>query len=217
LKRLRFELLLGAVFAALWFATWAWQHPGAMGERISAGDSQRYQRILAAAPVQPEVRAQLLARVNEWIATDDGRAVYMVNVLRLYKGLQRFPGSPSYGGTPQESNARYEAAAGPVLLKHGGYPVYAGVTQGANILENRPELDHWDRTLVVRYPSRRAFLEVLVDPEFQKVVPYKFMALSVMLVPTNVELLIPELSALLGAALLVVYLAIGWWRASRRR
>jgi hypothetical protein len=217
MKRTRFQWLLGLAFVALWFAVWLWQHPGARGERISAEDMARYERALSTAVIPKDVRDQLLARVRAWSASDDGRAVYMLNVLRFNPELRRFEGGPTDGGDPHESNARYEAAAGPLLLKHGGYPVYAGEVQGPNLLEHRALLDRWDRTLVVRYPSRRAFMEVIVDPEFLKVVPYKLMALSVMLVPTKVELLIPELSTLLGAVLLVVYLAIGWWRASRRR
>jgi len=33
----------------------------------------------------------------------------------------------------------------------------------------RPDLDNWDRVLVVRYPGRRTFLKLITNPEYIKV------------------------------------------------
>ena len=102
-----------------------------------------------------------------------------------------------------------------MLLKRGGYPVYAG-DLGRNLLEFKPEVDDWNRLLVVRYPSRRAFMDLVTDPAYAPVLPYKLMALSVVLSPSAEELVIPPLPLAGGALLLVLFLAIGWWRSARR-
>ena len=42
-----------------------------------------------------------------------------------------------------------------------------------------PELDNWNRALVTRYPGRREFFELMTDPEYIKVSPYKLASLKV--------------------------------------
>lgn len=217
MKNHRFELRLAAAFLVLWSAVWAWQHPGALGARIGARDVERYMRALERLPYPAEERPQLLARARAWMESDDGKPVYMLNLMRFHPELRRFEGAPAdYDGTPVESNARYESVVMPMLFAHGGYPLYAGVARPENLMEYRPELDRWSRLLVVRYPSRRAFLDLIAEPGFQAVEPYKLMALSVVLTPTEADVVIPELDTLFGAGLLCVFLATGWWRSSRR-
>lgn len=212
----RFEWALGAIFVALWLASWLWQNPGALGGRIGAQDRARFLAGVEKLPFPPQDRAEMVKRLGAWIDSDDGKPVYMLNLMRFYPELNRFPGSLAFQGTPQQSNAIYESTAIPMLFKLGGYPVYAGTMRAKNILEYKPELDDWSRLLVVRYPSRRAFMELVSDPAYAKVAPYKLMALSVTLSPTTSEMVIPELSLLAGAVLLIAFLAIGWARAARR-
>jgi len=214
-KRYQFELVLGAVLLALWLAIWLWQNPG-IGERLDAPDVARYMAALEQLPIPPEERDATLRRARNWMETDDGRPVYMLNLMRFYPELHHYPGSLNFQGTPQESNAIYENAVIPLLLKVGGYPLYAGRTQGRNLFEHRADLDDWSRVLVVRYPSRRAFLDLLCSPVYREIAPYKLMALLLVLTPGSIEMAIPELPWLTGALLLIVFLAVGWRRAARR-
>jgi hypothetical protein len=217
MRRLRFELILALVFAALWLALWRWQNPDAERERIPPQEVARYLQATAKLPFPPDERAGMLAAAKAWMESDDGKPFYMLNLMRFHKQLRAFPGSIDFQGTPQQSNARYEDAAIPMLLKRGGYPTYAGAAQGKNILEQRPELDDWGRVLLVRYPSRRAFLELVSDPAYAPTAPLKMMASQVFLVPLTDEIVLPELRWLVAGVLLVVYLAIGWHRALNRR
>ena len=145
---------------------------------------------------------------------DDGKPFYMLNLMRYYPELRRLPDAPEFKGTPQESNARYEAAARSMLLKVGGYPLYAGTPQGKNIVEHDPALDGWGRLLLVRYPSRRAFMRPVTRPAFHEIEPYKLMALQLILTPTTPERVVPSVSMMVGGVLLVVFLAVGWARAA---
>ncbi len=54
----------------------------------------------------------------------------------------------------------------PFLLKVGGQPLYAG--DGSTALVAEPG-QAWDAVLLVRYPSRAAFLQMVADPEYQRI------------------------------------------------
>jgi hypothetical protein len=67
---------------------------------------------------------------------------------------------------------------------------------------------------VVRYPNRRAFIQLMTHPDFEHVVPLKLMSLKIMLTPMRPQLAVPELPVIAAATLLPLFLAIGWWVAA---
>jgi uncharacterized protein (DUF1330 family) len=83
---------------------------------------------------------------------DPGGPVYMLNLLR-YK--------PEGG---RERYAEYGAAAQPFLEGVGGEIVYAGE---CSTLLVGPDGHDWDTMIVVRYPSRGAFGEMVGNPDYQ--------------------------------------------------
>jgi hypothetical protein len=145
LKTQRFEWLLGAVLA-VWRATCP----------ESPGSTRRFLRAFGLA--------------------DDCRPVYMLNAMRYYPELKRGPGMEGVPGTPAEANAIYEKAVMPILFRLGAYPLFGGATMEistngkahSNLDGFDPAIDDWSRILVVRYPSRRAFFELLSDPQWLK-------------------------------------------------
>ncbi len=56
----------------------------------------------------------------------------------------------------------------------------------------RPGLDNWDRVIVVRYPGRRTFPDLVASPGYLKVMPGKLSSLEVALTPVSSELVIPD-------------------------
>ena len=85
----------------------------------------------------------------------------------------------------------------------------------SNLLGYERSVDDWSQVLVVRYPSRRAFLALLSNPAYLDVMPYKLASLNVALVPVRAELVIPDLRWIVGLVLLAVFLGVGWLRAAR--
>ena len=69
---------------------------------------------------------------------------------------------------------------------------------------------------MVRYPDRRAFLSLLADPAYGPLVPYKMMAVELVLVPVAGDVVIPDLRVAFGGLLLITFLTIAWFRAIRR-
>jgi hypothetical protein len=209
-----FELALAALLIALFIMVWVWQNPGMIRGRLGATEIAQLMSQVEKLPFPDGERPELYRRLRTWLEGDDGKPFYMLNLMRYYPELRRLPDAPDFKGTPQESNARYEAATRSMLLRIGGYPLFAGTPHGKNILEHDPALDDWSRLLLVRYPSRRAFMKLLTDPAYAEIEPYKVMALQVVLTPTAAELVVPNVAWSVAGVLLVVFLAVGWARAA---
>lgn len=92
--------------------------------------------------------------VRRYVEEDDGGPVVMLNLLR-FKGAA---GRASY--------EQYAAAVAPHIERVGAEIVYAGDC-GTTVV---PADGHeWDSVLLVRYPSRQKFLEMVMDPSYQEI------------------------------------------------
>jgi hypothetical protein len=145
-----------------------------------------------------------------------------LNVMRLFDQNKPFPGGPTTG-TPREANNYYEEVATPLLLKSGAYPLVSGETtrirpsqKVSNLIVHEAPLDNWDRVLVVRYPGRRSFFNLVTNSEYLRVMPYKLASLNVILTPLKGELVIPDLRWIAGGVCCAIFLLVGWVRAVLR-
>jgi hypothetical protein len=210
-----FELVFAAILLGVFLAFWFWQHSWTIRRKLAPEEIDRLvDAIEKQVPLPAQEQAQLLARIRAWAEADDGKPVYMFSLKRYYRELRTFPGSVDFSGTPEQANQFYERTVTPLLFKHRGYPLVGGTTQGKNLMEHEPALDDWSRALVVRYPSRRDFLNLMADPAYGPLEPYKTMALKVVLVPVSGDLVLPDLRLVVGAALLILFLIVGWMRAA---
>jgi uncharacterized protein (DUF1330 family) len=82
----------------------------------------------------------------------DGKPLVMLNLLAFKPdgGRQRYE--------------EYGAAVAPLLEKAGGRIVFVGEPAAALIGD-----DSWDLVVLVEYPTRQAFLEMIGSPEYQAV------------------------------------------------
>jgi uncharacterized protein (DUF1330 family) len=78
--------------------------------------------------------------------------VYMLNLLEFL---------PEGGA---ERYAEYGAAVAPLFARAGGKAIFAGRPSESLIGEGS-----WDMVLVVEYPSRQAFLDMVSSPEYQAI------------------------------------------------
>ena len=225
MKTHRFGLFLGAVLAALFVAFWIWQTPGNLQKLSSAEVDAYLHKLEGKLPGNPAEQAMFLTRMRAFGLADEGRPVYMLNLMRYYPALKRGPGMEGVRGTPAEANAIYEKAVMPILFRLGAYPLFGGETMEiradgkahSNLDGFDPAIDNWSRILVVRYPSRRAFFELLTDPQWLKFAPCKIAALEIALVPASGQVVSPDLRWVVGGVCLIVFLGTGWLRAARRK
>lgn len=221
MKSYRFELILGTLLLTLFLLVSHWQAPGS---KLTQAEINDYLVKLQQLPWPDDEKALMLSHIKAWSEADDGRPVYMLNLMRYFPTLRPLPGVEGFQGTPAEANAHYESGVIPILAHLGVYPVFASEMQGVlggaqpstNLITFAPELDNWSRVLVIRYPSRRAFLELLSDPVYMSYAPYKAASLLVALAPMKGDMVFPESRQGLGAVLLILFLLAAWWRALRR-
>ena len=204
-----FELILAGALTVLYMAFWAWHSQGA--GKLTQAEIDHYLAIIEKLPLPAEGTKAVCARIRQWAEADDGKPVYMLNLISFFKELHSFPGAPAFKGTPQEANAYYEKGITSLWLSHAAYPTFAGIPQGKNLVNIQPERE-WGEVIICRYPNRRTFLKLLADPEYGPKSPYKFMTVGLDLVPLAAHRIIPDLRIVVGVSLLILFLAINWLR-----
>jgi uncharacterized protein (DUF1330 family) len=101
--------------------------------------------------------------LKRFLAEDDGGPVTMLNLLRF---------------KPDGGRASYDAyaiAIVPFLKRVGGTVLHFGDT-GTSLVA--PDSHEWDAVLLVRYPSRAAFAQMVADPEYQQITHLRTEALD---------------------------------------
>jgi hypothetical protein len=204
-----FPIGLAAAFVALYWIFCRWHSQG--GGKLTKAEIDRYMAIIEKLPLPAAGVEAFCARIRLWAEADDGKPVYMLNLVSFFETLHSFPGAPEFQGTPQEANAYYEKAITSLWLSHAAYPTFAGVPQAGNLVNIQPERK-WGEVLICRYPNRRTFLELLADRHYGPKAPYKFMAVGLDLVPVAAHRIIPDLRVVVGVLLLILFLAINWLR-----
>ncbi|MFO1394986.1 MAG: hypothetical protein U1F09_14605 [Steroidobacteraceae bacterium] len=221
----RFLLILGAVLAVLYLGLWHWLTPGDSA-RLSQADVDGYlARMAGRLPTTPAEEAEFLGRLRAWGYADDGRPIYMLNVMSYYDRLKPVPHGEQVTGTPREANHTYEKNITHLLFGLGGYPLFVGTSareiradhRSGALVDAATQVADTDDVVVVRYPSRRAFLELISDPAYLPWSPYKMASVQLALLPLSAKLLVPDLRFAVGALFPVVFLACGWWRSARTR
>jgi uncharacterized protein (DUF1330 family) len=111
------------------------------------------------------------ADLAAFLAGDPDDPVVMLNLLRFADG-------------GRETYARYVQAIQETFApRYGVEVVYAGNGGTALVAEDGQE---WDAVLLVRYPSRRAFSQMVADPEYQEITHLRTTALrEAVLQPTQ--------------------------------
>jgi hypothetical protein len=207
------QLAVGAGLVGAFAGFWRWHTPPA--KKLTPQEIDRYLGIISKLPLPGDETDKIITQLRPWAEADDGKPTYMLNLIRYFPELHRFPGAPEFDGTPEEANAYYEKSVTPLWLKNASYPMVGGSAQGPNLIKTQPEQDAWSTAQMVRYPSRRTFLKLLADPSYGPFEPYKFMALEIDLVPVSGDKVIPDARWIVGGSLLALFLAMGWRRAIR--
>ena len=204
-----FELILAAVLVILYLAFWAWHSQGE--GKLSEEEINQYVAKIEKLPLPETAVEAFIARLRPWAEADDGKPVYMFNLIHFFSRLQPFSGAPEFKGTPEQANAYYEKSLIWLWLSHASYPTFIGTPQAKNLINMQPERT-WSNMTVVRYPNRRTFLKLISHPAYAPLAPYKFIAVELDLVPVSRGMLIPDLRWVVGAAFAIIFLLIEWVR-----
>jgi hypothetical protein len=204
-----FEIILGTVLLILYLAFWAWHSPWA--RKLTKAEIDHYMAIIEKLSLPQEEVKAIASRFRRWAEADDGKPLYMFNLIHFFPQVRTFPGAPEFKGTPQQSNAHYMKSLRWLWVSHAAYPIFDGIPQ-ENLITMQPERT-WGQVTVVRYPNRRTLLKLVSDPGYAVMEPYKFIAMELDLVPVSGCIVIPDVRWLLGAGLIILFLLVGWGRA----
>lgn len=205
-----FELILGATLIILYLVFWAWHSQG--GGKLTQAEIDKYIAGIERLPLPEKAVQAFIARLRPWAEADDGKPVYMFNLINFFPNLRMFAGAPEFKGTPEQANARYEKGLTWLWLSHASYPTFIGVPQATNLINIDPERN-WGNMTVVRYPNRRTFLKLISHPSYARLAGYKFIAVELDLVPVSRRMIIPDLRWLVAGGFAIVFLLVGWLHA----
>jgi len=102
------------------------------------------------------------ADLKRLLAEDPGGPVVMLNLLR-------------YGPNGEAGYRRYLDGLAHQLERFGAEVLYVGDCSTVLVA---PASHEWDAVLLVRYPSRRAFSEMVADPDYQQITHLRTDALA---------------------------------------
>ena len=85
-------IIFGAALVGLYLVFWVWHSPWV--GRLAKADIDRYLAILEKRLLPAEDVKAFTSRVRSWVEADDGRPVYMLNLIHFLPQFRTFPGAP---------------------------------------------------------------------------------------------------------------------------
>jgi uncharacterized protein (DUF1330 family) len=109
--------------------------------------------------------------LDEMAKGDLDEPVVMLNLLKYRDTAQE--GFGVDGMTGQEAYSVYGQKFAALNPRFGGEPIWMGRAENTIIGD-----EDWDIVILVRYPTRRQFVEMIGDPDYQAIAPIRAAALE---------------------------------------
>jgi len=155
-------------------------------------------------PAEKEKAKKQGAIIEEFMREDSGRQFFVVNNMDMSDNPQDVEGAQP-GEDADQLMGRYMEHMYSELFKRASHPVFAGntVLQAVDLvgIENAEE---WDMAALMRYKSRRAFMEVISNPKMSEKHDFKVAALDKTIAyPVETELYLGDPRLLLAFILII--------------
>ena len=123
-------------------------------------------------------------QLKEFNEQEEDKPIFMVNLLK-FKKLAQYPDKRETNLTGQEAYAIYGKEVVEHLAKVGGMPIFGGNVERLMLGEVE---DLWDQVAIAMYPSRKAMLEMISDPDYIESAQHRVAGLEGQLnIETSVE------------------------------
>lgn len=148
---------------------------------------------------------ELSAELQRFMTEDSGRQFFMVNNIDLSEHPAPIAGAEP-GETAPGLMRRYMEHIMPQLLQRACHPVFIGeVVLSALDVAGVDNAKNWDQAVLMRYKSRRAFMEVVTNPKMRGKHEFKIAALDKTIAyPVETSLYLGDPRLLLGLLLVVL-------------
>ena len=160
-------------------------------------------------PAEKEKAKKQGAIIEEFMREDSGRQFFVVNNIDMSDNPQDVEGAQP-GEDADQLMGRYMEHMYAELFKRACHPVFMGnaVSQAIDVvgIENA---DSWDSAALMRYKSRRAFMEIVSNPKMRGKHEFKIAALNKTIAyPVETVVYLSDPRLLLGFILLIIGLIL---------
>tara|TARA_Y100000816_G_scaffold57750_1_gene37781 strand:- start:224 stop:865 length:642 start_codon:yes stop_codon:yes gene_type:complete len=202
-------LVLGAIYVGFFF--WYTDMGGKLTqEEIQGFIKKQEQNILNSGVSRDSEEFRLrIDFIRRFMEEDNGKQFIMVNNIEMNKDL----GDVS-GINPSESSdqllSRYMEHLWPNLLKRASHPVFGGNTIFQSMdLVGIEGAETWDQVALMRYKSRRVFLEIVTHPDMIDRHEFKVAAMKKTIAyPAEPIAFYSDVRIFLGMLILIIGLSI---------
>ena len=164
--------------------------------------------------ISSELRKDFLRKFME---QDTGRQFIMMNSIEMNKNPEDVVGANS-GESADQLMSRYMEHMWPNLLKRASHPIFVGYAIWESIdLVGIEGAETWDQAALMRYKSRRAFMEIVTHPDMKGRHAFKIAALQKTIAfPVESIGYYSDLRVILGMLILIIGLLFQLFFVSRR-
>ena len=186
-------IVISVMFALFWFWYTGGQKP------LTKQEIDTYMPKLR----KLEMNEAVLARIHQFMMSDTGKGFVMVNLLKLNDTES---GKPS----AEETLQKYSHVFLRKLLLRAGHPIAIGQVAGDAVeLWGLQDDAKWTTVGLIRYRSRRDMIEMVVDPTFTEIHPFKEQALQkTIAVPVAPWFSLSDLRLIVGLIAIIAGLGI---------
>ncbi len=167
------SLIIWACTLVLYLVFLAW-HENWRGALTEAEITHFMEKLAA----QNNLDAQTKQLFQDFMHNDTGREFFMLNLVQFPEGNIKHPDNGADITGRDLLQSYYRPFAG-MILKSAGYPAYTGLMRAGYVeswgVEANPG---WHATGLMRYRSRRDFMQAVTNPAFSDMHIYKHAALA---------------------------------------
>ena len=202
-------LILGSVYIVFFF--WYTDIEGALSQEEIQGFLNKHEQNIIDNRLSPnleelQLRMDFLRRFME---EDSGRQFIMVNNIEMDPDPGDVPGANS-GESADELLSRYMEHMWPNLLKRASHPIFGGnaIWQSMDLV-GIEGAETWDQMALMRYKSRRAFMEIITHPNMMDRHDFKVAAMQKTIAyPVEPLAYFSDLRIILGMLMVIIGLSI---------
>ena len=202
-------LILGSVYIVFFF--WYTDIEGALNQEEIQGFLNKHEQNIIDNRSSPnleelQLRMDFLRRFME---EDSGRQFIMVNNIEMDSDPGDVPGANS-GESADELLSRYMEHMWPNLLKRASHPIFGGnaIWQSMDLV-GIEGAETWDQMALMRYKSRRAFMEIITHPNMMDRHDFKVAAMQKTIAyPVETFAYFSDLRIILGMLMVIIGLSI---------
>ena len=200
------------LFPALLYAFFLFWYTDLKGP-LSDAEVDAFVATMTANGSDPEV----IAFIEKFAREDSGKQFLMVNNIDYNEHPPETPGAEP-GESAEQLMGRYMEHMIPALLKRACHPMLMGSAVYPSMdLVGIEGAEIWDTGALFRYRSRRAFLEIVTNPDFKGKHHFKTAALDKTIAyPIEPDLYLGDPRLLLGLILLALTALVDLLRPSRQ-